>query len=44
MFPEAISLSPELRTQHSGNIMIAEEQDHEGLVGTSSGEGDTDGD
>ena len=39
-----LSLSPELRAQLSGNIMMAEEQDHEGLVGASGGEGDTVGD
>ena len=39
-----LSLSPELCAQHCGNIMIAEEQDREGLVGASGGEGDTDGD
>ena len=39
-----LSFSPELRTQHSGNITMAEEQDHEGLVGARGGEGDTDGD
>ena len=39
-----LSLSPELRAQLSGNIMMAEEQDHEGLVCASGGEGDTVGD
>ena len=39
-----LSLSPKPRAQLSGNIMMAEEQDHEGLVGASGGEGDTVGD
>ena len=43
MFPK-LSLSPELCAQLYGIIMMAEEQDHEGLVGGSGGEGDTVGD
>ena len=39
-----LSHSSELRAQLSGNIMTAEEQDHEGPVDASGGKGDTVGD